>query len=156
MVKHMADGSKQILLLDTAKVLADRTINSSSAINASMLGDEMWLVAGVQDTKGKWTTHVLSLDLYAAGNDTISGNDGNDVLFGQRGNDIIAGGAGNDYIEGNEGNDTLYGDRELGSNGVTVTNTAADGNDIIIGDNSFNFAAPAMRCRCAARLRAES
>ena len=149
-VKHMPDGSKQILLLDTAKLLADRTINGSSAINASLLGDEMWLVAGVQDSKGKWTTHLLSLDLYAAGNDTILGNEGDDLLFGQRGNDTIYGGAGNDYIEGNEGNDTLYGDREPGNGGggtltagvkKTDGGSGAEGDDIIIGDNSFNFAA---------------
>jgi Ca2+-binding RTX toxin-like protein len=120
------DGSwrKDVLLLDPARVVSDRVVSANAPIDSSLLGQEVWLLTGVQDSKGKWQTHLLVLDLYAAGNDTLLGGDGNDVLLGQRGNDSLDGGAGNDYLEGNEGNDSIHG---------------GAGNDILIGDNSYNF-----------------
>ena len=124
------DGSwrKDVLLLDPARVVVDRVLSAGSSIDASLLGQEVWLLTGSQDSRGRWQTHLLVLDLYAAGNDTLLGGDGNDVLLGQRGNDSLDGGAGNDYLEGNEGNDLIHG---------------GDGNDVLVGDNSFNFAATA-------------
>ena len=149
--KLKADGTwaKEVLLLDVANILSERKVNASTLIDANFPAQEMALLVGVQDSKGKWETRLLYLDLEPAGNDTIMGDDGKDLIFGQRGDDTLYGGLDDDYLEGNEGNDTLYGDRAPrggGDGGGTLTradNAGQEGDDILIGDNSFNFAANA-------------
>ena len=102
----------------------------------------------------------------ASAGDTLFGDAGRDLLWGQGGADTAHGGADDDYIEGNAGTDTLYGDAGdddiLGGSGPTtsdnpataldgrlddkdilygesdkVEGTAADGGDVMLGDNGL-------------------
>ena len=139
-----------------AKVIGDRVGATARTLRSTRRCSvrTRWLVAGVQDAKGKWETHLLSLDYRRGRQRHAVGNSGDDMVFGQGGNDTIYGGAGNDYLEGNEGNDTLYRRPRAGGNtwrrrrrrdrrlrARPTNGNGGDGNDVLIGDNSFNFVA---------------
>jgi Ca2+-binding RTX toxin-like protein len=123
MVKRLSDGQIEVLLIDQASVTGDLDL-SNNGVGSAQLGADLWLLTGIQDSHGHWDSHLLTLALYAAGNDTLNGDEGSDLAFGGRGDDAINGGAGDDYLEGNEGNDTIHGGED---------------NDIIVGDSSYNF-----------------
>ena len=88
-----------------------------------------------------------------SGSDVIIGNDagnrleggaGNDELYGSAGDDVLVGGPGNDRIDGGDGTDTAVFEANLLSytitvNGNTVTLVGANGTDVVVNAERFQF-----------------
>ncbi|KAM3104246.1 FG-GAP-like repeat-containing protein, partial [Phormidesmis sp. 146-20] len=108
---------RNALLTDVGKMTA--SLNTIS--NANFQISDLLILTSAN---GGVTTQVQAIELFADGNDSMSGGNGDDSMFGQRGNDGMSGDAGSDYLEGNAGNDEMNG--------------GAD-DDFIIGDNTNNI-----------------
>ncbi|ESQ73535.1 hypothetical protein ABAC402_18860 [Asticcacaulis sp. AC402] len=81
-----------------------------------------------------------SADLSGTGNgqnNFISGQTGNNTLIGLGGEDVLDGGTGNDSLVGGTGNDAYVVD----AIGDTVTELAAEGDDLVYADISFTLGA---------------
>lgn len=61
------------------------------------------------DMAGATATRTLSVNVAAAGPQTVVGTAGNDVLAGMSGNDTLSGAAGNDSLDGRRGADNMAG-----------------------------------------------
>jgi Ca2+-binding RTX toxin-like protein len=107
---------RNALLTDVGTITA--LLNTLS--NANFQTDVLILTSA----NGGATTQIQAIELFADGNDMMSGGNGDDSMFGQRGNDGMSGDAGNDYLEGNAGNDAMNG-------GID--------DDFIVGDNTNNI-----------------
>jgi Ca2+-binding RTX toxin-like protein len=110
------------------------------------------------------------------GNDKLYGDDGNDQLFGEAGNDSLSGGYGNDLINGGLGTDLLRGgagsdtfvfsslaDSVVGSARDVIQDfvhlvdridlSGIDANNLVAGDQAFNFIGGSAFHRIAGELR---
>ncbi|MGV0028829.1 DUF4347 domain-containing protein [Phormidesmis priestleyi] len=108
---------RNALLTDVGNITA--SLNTLS--NANFQTSDVLILTSAN---GGATTQIQAIELFADGNDMMSGGNGDDAMFGQRGNDAMSGDAGNDYMEGNAGNDGMNGGND---------------DDLIIGDNTNNI-----------------
>lgn len=107
------------------------------------------LVTTTSSTVGGSSTDVL---LGSSSNDIIMGLGGNDCLYGRAGSDQLYGGAGKDYLIGGAGADsfvfTSKSDSGVFNQDVirdfthlsdTISLKAIDANELVGGDQAFNF-----------------
>ncbi|HUT48382.1 MAG TPA: Ig-like domain-containing protein, partial [Alphaproteobacteria bacterium] len=76
--------------------------------NASYTGSDSFVYSAT-DASGAVSTQTVTVDVLAAGANTMTGGVGNDSFIGGTGADTITGGGGYDIIEGGAGGDTLDG-----------------------------------------------
>lgn len=95
-------------------------------------------------------SHLATVNIGTAGNDSITGSSGNDTLtggsgddfiYGNAGGDTMYGGSGSDYLDGGIGNDALSGGTGddtyiVDSSSDTVTENSAEGSDIVYSSAS--------------------
>lgn len=70
---------------------------------------------------------IYDNNLFAGGNDILSGGAGDDTLDGGSGNDTLDGGAGNDDLQGGSGNDSYRFDRQQGNDRIIEGDGSANG-----------------------------
>ena len=102
--------------------------------DAGYSGPDGFTFAGSDGSIQSNTATIRLTVASASGGGPKGPTNGNDVLTGTSGPDKICGLGGNDTIFGLGGNDTLYGDA-CGAKKITVTASAAAGNDRLYGGN---------------------
>jgi Ca2+-binding RTX toxin-like protein len=106
--------------------------NGASDLNDIMLGDNGAVFMDAEGTAGALDVFGSTVALITT-TDTAENTGGADTMSGNAGDDIILGGVNNGDV------DKLYGDREV----PEAASIAADGNDVLLGDNGvldFNSA----------------
>ncbi|HYI41678.1 MAG TPA: calcium-binding protein [Allosphingosinicella sp.] len=123
-------------------------------VNGSTLGSEESLAFnGSDETDGNFRLFG------GAGNDVLTGGSGADTIFGGLRGDTLTGGAGNDifrYDNSAESNSTERDGIQDFNAGDVIDLSRIDANDLLAGDQAFNFVGGAAFSSTAGELRFEN